>query len=238
MLRYFLSFASLLAASLSATGQTLLGDNLLPEIDSTANVWFSSPEKVRVKALDDVVLDYLNKAQHEILVNAYAITDIKIAKELARQQFIKRNSLRVYVIFEQHPSIRNYVVPSFLINSKVMVMYSDIGVNDSNYMIIDGKYVLTGAFNYTQAHSLKSMSNLHVLTDPKQITAYRNHFINHLALCTLPAEIPPADAASNRAELQSWFFPTTATAKTNTERRKVTSENELPLLPSLTKKEQ
>jgi hypothetical protein len=158
------------------------------------------------RALDEVILDYLGKAEHEILLDAYAVTDIKIAKELARQQYIKKNSLRVYAILEEKPSVRNYSVPSFLINSNVLLFYSTGGTNDSNYLIIDGKYLLTGAFDYTQAHSMTAISNLCLITDPKQVAAYRTHFINHLAVAALPKEL--VDQRDDiRKELQDWFLP-------------------------------
>jgi phosphatidylserine/phosphatidylglycerophosphate/cardiolipin synthase-like enzyme len=202
----------LLAASamvVTGRGQDLLGTNpVLPAMPKDAHVWFSNPESVKSQ-LNSVVIDYLNQATREILIDAYAITDVKIVQELGRLQLAKANKIRIYVILEERPMVKNYVTPAFLTEANILVLYSKGGVNDSNYMVIDGKEVLTGAFNYTQAHSTQAVSNLVLVTDPAQVESFRDHFIHHMVKTVLPSELHPK-IDDIRKELQEWFLPKSA----------------------------
>lgn len=146
-------------------------------------IYFTYPIRSNVS---DRIVELINDAEKEILINTYAITDINIAQALLRAHAL-RNVL-VILILEPRPSIRNYRTPTFFIENSILTFYSqDEGLNNNSYIVIDKTTVVTGSFHLTQTAQRLNAENVIIFKDNLDIaTPFYLNFLLHLSLSEIP----------------------------------------------------
>ena len=139
-------------------------------------VWFS-PHKPG-PGCTAAIVEELDAAKKEVLVQAYSFTSAPIAKALADA---KKRGVAVTVIMDAKRLGETYNEADYLTSAGVTV-YSDPkhAIAHNKVIVIDSRVVVTGSFNFTQQAELRNAENLLVLRDiPPIAEAYRENFQVH-----------------------------------------------------------
>ncbi|MDH7499000.1 MAG: phospholipase D family protein [candidate division NC10 bacterium] len=125
----------------------------------------------------EAIIKEIEKAQSEILVQAYTFTSAPIAKALLRAH---QRGIRAEVILDQSQRMQKYSSATFLANQKIPI-YIDgqHGIAHNKVMIIDRKIVITGSFNFTRAAEEKNAENLLVIRSEGLAKAYLENWQRH-----------------------------------------------------------
>jgi phosphatidylserine/phosphatidylglycerophosphate/cardiolipin synthase-like enzyme len=150
----------------------------LPASSSEVQVCFSPPLPHGCDPTQTIV-QTLNSAQRQVLVQAYSFTSAPIAKALVDA---KRRGLDVRVILDQSNVRRGYSAATFLEHAGVPVLIDSAHATAHNkLMIIDGQTVVTGSFNFTKAAEEHNAENLLVLHDSALAAQYVQNWNLHAA---------------------------------------------------------
>ena len=126
----------------------------------------------------DLVVKTIGAARQSILVAAYSFTSRPIAKALilAHQAGI---DVKVVVDHSQIQKTSHSMVGA-LVLAKIPLRVDIVhAIQHDKYMVIDGKTVETGSFNYTAAAEQHNSENVLVLLDdPKLAAAYGDNWKN------------------------------------------------------------
>jgi len=141
-------------------------------LNTTSQVFFSHKG-----GCTQAIVDTINQAKSEILVQAYSFTSQSIAQALINAY--KRN-IKVEIILDKSQltgkgSMLNYVVQSGVptyINSKHAIAHNKI-------MIIDKKTVITGSFNFTESAESRNAENLLIIPSKELARTYIDNFNKH-----------------------------------------------------------
>lgn len=128
--------------------------------ENTASVvcGFSRDEKAM-----EMILGLIREARESILVAAYSFTSKPIAEELRKA---RKRGVNVYVVADGKANRSKYTAVTFLANSNVPVRLNDsYAIMHHKFMIIDGRHVQTGSFNYTRSAHKRNAENIIVLRD-------------------------------------------------------------------------
>jgi phosphatidylserine/phosphatidylglycerophosphate/cardiolipin synthase-like enzyme len=99
------------------------------------------------------------------LVQAYSFTSTPIAKALLEAH---KRGVDVEVILDKSQKTHNYSSATFLANSNIPTFIDSIhAIAHNKIMIIDGKIVITGSFNFTKSAESKNAENLLILQSPE-----------------------------------------------------------------------
>ena len=112
-----------------------------------------------------LIVDKLNQAQESIFIQAYSFTSAPIAKAVVEA---KRRNIPVYVILDKSQSPKNkYSSAKYLLDNNIET-YIDYkpSIAHNKVIIIDGKLLLTGSFNFTKAAQFHNAENLIIISDP------------------------------------------------------------------------
>lgn len=136
------------------------------------------------------IVDAIYKAQSSILVQAYSFTSAPIAKALVEAH---RRGIDVKVILDKSQSRARYSSTKFLQHAGIPT-YIDYkpAIAHNKVMIIDGKTVITGSFNFTSAAQNKNAENLLIINNSTIAAQYSNNWQNRYA------ESKPADLYSSK----------------------------------------
>ena len=118
----------------------------------------------------DLVVKAIASAKQSIHVAAYSFTSRPIAKALAEAH---KAGIDVDVLVD-HSQIEkdNHSVTAFLIVAKIPLRVDIVhALQHDKYMVIDGKTVETGSFNYTAAAEQHNSENVIVLWDDPALAA-------------------------------------------------------------------
>jgi len=117
----------------------------------------------------DLVLSGINSAQESILVAAYAFTSKPIALALLSAH---KRGVKVRVVADMRANNRRYTAVTFLANQGVPVRLNNhYAILHDKFMVIDGKDVETGSFNYSAAAVTKNAENVLMLRDVPELAA-------------------------------------------------------------------
>jgi phosphatidylserine/phosphatidylglycerophosphate/cardiolipin synthase-like enzyme len=124
------------------------------------------------------VVDNLNKATNTVLVQAYSFTSAPIAKALVDAE---KRGVKVQVILDRSQRTEKYSSADFVQHAGIPT-YIDAkhAIAHNKIMIIDGKTVLTGSFNFTKAAEENNAENLLVIQDLALATKYTANWQAHL----------------------------------------------------------
>lgn len=117
----------------------------------------------------DTVLKAIGEARSEILVAAYSFTSKPIATALLEAH---KHGVKVRVVVDQKANSGRYSAVTFLANQGVPVrLNGHYAIFHHKFMVIDGKALETGSFNYTAAAADKNAENALLLRDVPNLAA-------------------------------------------------------------------
>ena len=123
------------------------------------------------------IINEINNAKSEILVQAYSFTSAPIAKSLVDAH---KRGVKVVVILDKSQRTAQYTSASFLANSKIPTFIDDShAIAHNKIMIIDGTTVITGSFNFTKAAEEKNAENLLIIKSEELAKKYLENWKNH-----------------------------------------------------------
>jgi len=123
------------------------------------------------------IVDALGQAKSSILVQAYTFTSYPIAEALIAAE---KRGVKVEAIIDAK-RIHEKKVKIGLVAKGGVTVYLDgaHAIAHSKVMVIDGKTVITGSFNFTNAAEEKNAENLLILADPALAAEYTSNWQIH-----------------------------------------------------------
>lgn len=142
-----------------------------PFIDEkpTINACFSPEGKCQ-----PIILNLINNAKNNILVQSYSFTSQNIAEALIKAY---QRGIKVLILFDRsqltakHSQI--YKMKEAGIECHVDPV---LGIAHNKIMIIDNDIVLTGSYNWTNAAEMRNAENLLIIKDQSISKAYSNNW--------------------------------------------------------------
>jgi phosphatidylserine/phosphatidylglycerophosphate/cardiolipin synthase-like enzyme len=152
----------------------LLGSSCLLARAGSIRVYFSPHG-----GCTEAIINQINQAKTEILMQAYSFTSQPIARALIRA---KKRGVTIIAVLDKSNRTQRYSAATFLKNMDIPVFIDDKhAIAHNKIMIIDNRVVITGSFNFTMAAENKNAENLLILEDLPDLTrAYQDNFQNHL----------------------------------------------------------
>jgi len=125
------------------------------------------------------VVQSINSARRQVLVQAYSFTSAPIAKAVVDA---KRRALDVRVILDKSNVRQGYSAATFLEHAGVPVLIDSAhSIAHNKVMILDGQTVITGSFNFTKAAEEHNAENLVVIHDAAIAAQYAQNWNAHAA---------------------------------------------------------
>ena len=126
----------------------------------------------------EAVVTELGNAKTSVLVQAYSFTSTPIAKALLDAH---KRGVKVQVILDKSQRTEKYSSADFVQHAGIAT-YIDAkhAIAHNKVMIIDGKVVITGSFNFTKAAEEKNAENLLVIRDKGIAEKYATNWKAHL----------------------------------------------------------
>jgi len=119
----------------------------------------------------------LGQAKQSILVQAYSFTSYPIAQALVDAE---KRGVKVEAIVDKKQIHERKVKIGLVAKGGVAVFLDGAhAIAHNKVMIIDGKTVITGSFNFTNAAEEKNAENLLILDDAALATEYANNWRVH-----------------------------------------------------------
>jgi phosphatidylserine/phosphatidylglycerophosphate/cardiolipin synthase-like enzyme len=161
---------------------------------------FVSPAKADVHfspkgGCTEAIVAELQRARREVLVLAYSFTARPITDALidARQR-----GLRVEIILDHSNEKEPHTDLPHLLEKGLKPLIDDHhAIAHNKIMLIDGRTIITGSFNFTHQAELENAENMLILKGhPELVQQYRRNFEVHKgharAVSTVAATAPPA----------------------------------------------
>jgi phosphatidylserine/phosphatidylglycerophosphate/cardiolipin synthase-like enzyme len=123
------------------------------------------------------VVQQLNSAKSNVLVQAYSFTSAPIAKALVNAA---NRGVTVSVILDKSQETGKYTSATYLENNGVIpAIDARHAIAHNKVMVIDGHIVITGSFNFTKAAEQSNAENLLVIDDPELAEKYTENWKKH-----------------------------------------------------------
>jgi phosphatidylserine/phosphatidylglycerophosphate/cardiolipin synthase-like enzyme len=124
------------------------------------------------------IVNAIDAAKKQILVQAYGFTSAPIAKAL---MLAHRRGVDVKVILDKSQKTQKYSAATFLANQGIptWIDYKP-AIAHNKVMIIDGITVITGSFNFTNGAQKRNAENLLILRSPELAKAYSSNWYKRL----------------------------------------------------------
>lgn len=118
-----------------------------------------------------LVVKTIRDARKEIVVAAYSFTSKPIAQALLDA---KRRGVAVAVVMDKSNKTARYSSATFLANVGIPVRIdSNYAIMHNKFMVVDGRTVETGSFNFTSSAARRNAENVIVIHDaPQAANAY------------------------------------------------------------------
>ncbi len=125
----------------------------------------------------DAVVREIENAQNTILVQAYSFTSAPIAKALADA---RTRGIEVAVILDKSQETEKYSSADFLLHAGIATgIDGHHAIAHNKVMIVDGRTVITGSFNFTKAAEESNAENLLVIRDTAIAELYAQNWRLH-----------------------------------------------------------
>jgi phosphatidylserine/phosphatidylglycerophosphate/cardiolipin synthase-like enzyme len=148
------------------------GIDLILLKDTPVNVYFSPKG-----GCTEAIINEIEKAKTEILVQAYSFTSAPIAKALMNAH---KKGINVQVILDKSQRSKKYTSATFLKNAGIPTYIDDQhAISHNKIMIIDMTKVITGSFNFTKAAEGKNAENILIITSKDLAKIYIENWKNH-----------------------------------------------------------
>lgn len=125
------------------------------------------------------VVDALHAAKTTVLVQAYSFTSAAIAKALVEAH---GRGIDVRVILDRKETGSKYSSADFLAHARIVTLIDGAhAIAHNKVIVIDGKAVITGSFNFTTAAEQRNAENLLVIQDRALAARYTENWHAHAA---------------------------------------------------------
>ena len=123
------------------------------------------------------VVREIGEAQKTLLVQAYSFTSAPIADAVAEAH---RRGVAVAVLLDKSQRTEKYSSADFLLHNGVTTLIDDDhNIAHNKIMIIDGRTVITGSFNFSKNAENENAENLLVIRDEKLAAIYTDNWQAH-----------------------------------------------------------
>lgn len=125
----------------------------------------------------EAIIEQINSAQTEIMVQAYSFTSAPIAKSLVGAH---KRGVRVQAILDKSQKKERYTSATFLANAGIPTYIDSAhAIAHNKIMIIDRKIVITGSFNFTKAAEERNAENLLIIRSKELARLYLKNWNDH-----------------------------------------------------------
>jgi phosphatidylserine/phosphatidylglycerophosphate/cardiolipin synthase-like enzyme len=140
--------------------------------DTSVNVYFSPKG-----GCTEAIINEIEQAKKEILVQAYSFTSAPIAKALVNAH---KKGINVQVILDKSQRSERYTSATFLMNAGIPT-YIDYqhAIAHNKIMIIDMTKVITGSFNFTKAAEEKNAENILIISSKELAKCFLDNWQEH-----------------------------------------------------------
>jgi phosphatidylserine/phosphatidylglycerophosphate/cardiolipin synthase-like enzyme len=126
----------------------------------------------------DAVVAEIEQAQHEIQVQAYSFTSHPIAEAFIEAH---RRGVKVTIVLDKSELEEHSLADKFARAGIPTFVDAQHKIAHNKIILIDGRTIITGSFNFTTAAEHSNAENLLILHDhPKLYAAYQQNFEHHL----------------------------------------------------------
>ena len=171
-------FCAAVAASADASGRrrhTSLDDALgallehHPRVDPTAPVVLGLSPAGNGYAAVDVVVQAIEEARASVHMAAYSFTSSPIAAALVRAH---DRGIDVEVVADRKENSRSYTAANFIANHGVPTrLNGNYAIMHNKFLVIDGRNIETGSFNFTEAATKRNAENALLLRNVPDLAA-------------------------------------------------------------------
>lgn len=146
---------------------------------------------------EDAIVAQLKLARKTVDVQAYSFTNADIARAVVDA---KDRGVKVRVVLDKSNETDRYTAATFLANHNIKPWIDgEHAIAHNKIIIIDGKTVITGSFNFTRSAETSNAENLLIFTNKPKITeAYTKNFAHHLSHSEPYAPAPPKDRGDRK----------------------------------------
>jgi phosphatidylserine/phosphatidylglycerophosphate/cardiolipin synthase-like enzyme len=123
------------------------------------------------------IVEQINTAKSEILVQAYSFTSAPIAKALL---YAHKRDVNVQVILDKSQKSGKYTSATFISNAGIPTYIDNAhAIAHNKIIIIDKETVITGSFNFTKAAEEKNAENVLVIKSKELANVYPDNWYKH-----------------------------------------------------------
>ena len=127
----------------------------------------------------EAIVDQINQAKSEILIQAYSFTSKEIASAIVKA---KKRGLHVEIILDKSNRSAKYSAGDYTAHMGVTTYIDPLhAIAHNKIMIIDKETVITGSFNFTKAAEEKNAENLLIMKNKDLAAIYLKNWENHKA---------------------------------------------------------
>lgn len=130
----------------------------------------------------DAIVNELNRAQRQILIQAYSFTSEPIA---AAAVTAHKRGVQVCVLLDKSQETEQYSAADFLANSGIQTLIdAQHAIAHNKVILIDGVTLITGSFNFTTNAEQSNAENMLIMRNrPELYSAYEKNFQHHFEHC-------------------------------------------------------
>ncbi len=127
----------------------------------------------------ETVVRQLDAAQQTVFVQAYSFTSAPIARALVDAH---KRGVHVEVILDKSQRSEKYSSADFVAHAGIPTYIdAEHAIAHNKIMIVDGRFVVTGSFNFTKSAEEHNAENLLVIHDPLLAATYAANWKAHAA---------------------------------------------------------
>jgi phosphatidylserine/phosphatidylglycerophosphate/cardiolipin synthase-like enzyme len=140
-----------------------------PHVDPNAPVVLGLSPARNGYAAVDVVVQAIEEARTSVHMAAYSFTSSPIAAALVRAH---NRGIEVAVVADRKENSRSYTAANFIANSGVPTrLNGNYAIMHNKFLVIDGRNVETGSFNFTEAATKRNAENALLLRNVPDLAA-------------------------------------------------------------------
>ncbi|WP_444548290.1 phospholipase D family nuclease [Candidatus Magnetomonas plexicatena] len=125
----------------------------------------------------DAIINEINGAKSEILVQAYSFTSKAIAEALVKA---KKSGVKIAIILDKSNKTAKYSSADFTAHMGIPTYIDSVhAIAHNKIMIIDGETLITGSFNFSKAAEEHNAENLLIIKSKKLAQTYIENWNNH-----------------------------------------------------------
>ena len=122
-----------------------------------------------------IILNLINNAKTEILVQSYSFTSENIANAFMRAH---QRGIKVKILFDRSQLSARYSQIYKIREVGIDCLVDPVpGIAHNKIIIIDKNIVLTGSYNWTNAAEMRNAENLLIINDRSTVKIYKKNWI-------------------------------------------------------------